>query len=945
MTANELRQSFLDFFQARGHTIVPSASLMPTSPNLLFTNAGMNQFVPYFLGTEKAPFQPPRAADTQKCIRAGGKHNDLEDVGYDTYHHTLFEMLGNWSFGDYFKAEAIQWAWELVVDTWGFPPKRLYTTVYQPGPGDPSEFDQEAYDHWARLFTKAGLDPKVHIVNGNVKDNFWAMGDTGPCGPCSELHVDLTPKGDTKGKLVNAGDPRCIEIWNLVFIQFNRDEDGTYRPLPSQHVDTGMGFERACSIMQCTKGFKDFRKLASNYDTDVFAPIFAKLTELTGRKYTATVPASRTGLDDQEQTDVAFRVIGDHIRTLSFSIADGILPGNKGRNYVLRGILRRAVRFGRQLGLGEGEPFLPKLVPVLVEHFGQAFPELRTQQTAIGETLAAEENLFNRTLDRGLKFFDDAATKARAAQTAFPPDMVVKLWETYGFPLDLTGLMLTERGLATDPAQVEALIEKHRHTGSEGQTSQVVSAVKIESSVVSTFVGYDKDEVFANLVELIEDGGQIIAIVDQSPFYIEKGGQTGDTGVLIFNRQRIPVLAASMAGEAVCLHLGRRPKSLVTGARVRLRVDQMRRRDIEAHHTATHLLHWALHEKVDRDAVQQGSLVAPERLRFDFNSKALTSGQLAAVEQAVNERIAAAEPVFWAEVPHQQIQGRADIMQFFGDKYGDIVRVVQIGGRKEQLNGYSMELCGGTHVRNTQIIGLCVIKSEGAVAAGIRRIEALCGRAAKTYLAETFSALQTEIAELNRQAADLAIDLGEKAPSPVILEIPRTGFLQAKDMPRVTAALAGLRSNRDALREHVLDLRKKIQKREARDRAAQADSVLGELVARAQTETPALPTIIHDFGEGDGELVLEALSSLKKRQFPGVAILTAVEPQENKVHIGISVDPGRTKEANAGDLMKELAPIVGGRGGGKPELARGAGSEPAKVGELLDAARRRLAKA
>jgi alanyl-tRNA synthetase len=944
MTANELRQSFLDFFQARGHTIVPSASLMPTSPNLLFTNAGMNQFVPYFLGTEKAPYNPPRSADTQKCIRAGGKHNDLEDVGYDTYHHTLFEMLGNWSFGDYFKAEAIQWAWELVVDTWGFPANRLYTTVYKPGPGDPSEFDQEAYDHWARLFTKAGLDPKVHIVNGNVKDNFWAMGDTGPCGPCSELHVDLTPKGDTKGKLVNASDPRCIEIWNLVFIQFNRDEDGTYRPLPAKHVDTGMGFERACSIMQCTNGFKDFRKLASNYDTDVFAPIFAKLTELTGRKYTATVPASRTGLSDQEQTDVAFRVIGDHIRTLSFSIADGILPGNKGRNYVLRGILRRAVRFGRQLGLGEGEPFLPKLVPVLVEHFGHAFPELRVQQATVVETLGAEENLFNRTLDRGLKFFDDAASRAQAAKTAFPPDMVVKLWETYGFPLDLTGLMLTERGLATDQAQVEALIEKHKHTGAEGQTSQIVSAVKIESDVVSKFVGYDKDEIIATVLELIEDGESLVAIVDQSPFYIEKGGQVGDTGVLIFNRQRIPVATATMAGEAICLHLGRRPKGLTSGAKVRLRVDQMRRRDIEAHHTATHLLHWALHENVDRDAVQQGSFVAPERLRFDFNSKALTAGQIAAIEQAVNERVAAAEPVSWVEVPHKQIQGRTDIMQFFGDKYGDVVRVVQIGGARSQLNGYSMELCGGTHVRNTQAIGPCIIKSEGAVAAGIRRIEALCGRAAKTYLAESFAALRKEIGELTTQAATLAGDLGETSSAPVAIETPRTEFLQARDMPAVTLALGELRATRDALRDRVIDLRKKIQKRDAKDRAAQADSVLSELVSQAETQKSSLPSIIHHFGEGDAELVLEALTSLKKRQFPGVAILTAVEPDENKVHIGISVDPSRTREASAGDLMKELAPIVGGRGGGKPELARGAGTEPGKVGELLDAARRQLAR-
>ncbi len=334
MTSREIRQSFLDFFKEKSHTLVPSASLMPTSPNLLFTNAGMNQFIPYFLGTEAAPYDPPRAADTQKCIRAGGKHNDLEDVGYDTYHHTLFEMLGNWSFGNYFKAEAINWAWELLTERWGFAANRLYATVYAPSEGDPSEFDQEAYDLWAAIFAKAGLDPDIHIVNGNRKDNFWMMGETGPCGPCSEIHVDLTPKGDTKGSLVNGSDARCIEIWNLVFIQFNANEDGSFRPLPACHVDTGMGFERACAVIQGTKGFTDFSRLASNYDTDVFTPIFAKLSELTGKSYTSTVPegGKRHSLTEQEQIDIAFRVIGDHIRTVSFAIADGIEPGNGGRN-------------------------------------------------------------------------------------------------------------------------------------------------------------------------------------------------------------------------------------------------------------------------------------------------------------------------------------------------------------------------------------------------------------------------------------------------------------------------------------------------------------------------------------------------------------------------------------------------------------------------------------
>ena len=384
MTSAQIRQSFLDFFQEKQHAVVPSASLMPQSPGLLFTHAGMNQFVPYFLGVWTPPWNPARATDTQKCIRAGGKHNDLEDVGQDSYHHTFFEMLGNWSFGDYFKKEAIAWAWELIVERWGFPVERLYATVYAPNKekGDPGEFDQEAYDMWAELFASKGMDPKVHIVNGGVKDNFWMMGETGPCGPCSELHVDLTPEGDTQGRLVNGDSDKCIEIWNLVFIQYNAESDGTFRPLPACHVDTGMGFERACAMIQCTKGFTDFSRRVSNYSTDVFRPIFSRIEEISGRKYVDIYPQDAT--PEQKETlreSIAFRVIADHIRTLSFSIADGILPGNNGRNYVLRRILRRAVRYGRTLGLEK--PFLSELVDTLAGEMGRVFPELVGRKNTI----------------------------------------------------------------------------------------------------------------------------------------------------------------------------------------------------------------------------------------------------------------------------------------------------------------------------------------------------------------------------------------------------------------------------------------------------------------------------------------------------------------------------------------------------------------------------------
>src|SRR3954464_10352645 len=415
MTSAQIRQAFLDFFREKKHTIVPSSSLMPDSPNLLFTNAGMNQFVPIFLGQRPAdvskwagvlPGKDTRAADTQKCIRAGGKHNDLDDVGLDTYHHTFFEMLGNWSFGDYFKKQAIDWAWELVVERWKLPAQRLYATVYRPGPNEPSEFDHEAYDHWARLFRDADLDPALHIVNGNKKDNFWMMGETGPCGPCSEIHVDLTPVGNTKGALVNKGSAECIEIWNLVFIQFNANPDGTFTPLPAKHVDTGMGFERVTAIKQGTKDFTNFNGIISNYETDVFRPIFNRIEQLSGKQYGSTLPKpGSTGETEQEKIDVAFRVIADHIRTLSFSIADGIMPGNNDRNYVLRRILRRAVKYGRNLGFQK--PFFYELVDTLAEKMGHVFPELQSKRDHVKQVINAEEQSFNRTLEVGLALFDE----------------------------------------------------------------------------------------------------------------------------------------------------------------------------------------------------------------------------------------------------------------------------------------------------------------------------------------------------------------------------------------------------------------------------------------------------------------------------------------------------------------------------------------------------------
>src|SRR5581483_4777008 len=684
MTSAQIRQSFLDFFKSKGHTIVPSSSLMPDSPGLLFTNAGMNQFVPIFLNERKAdvdkwpgatPGKPTRAADTQKCIRAGGKHNDLEDVGFDTYHHTFFEMLGNWSFGDYFKKEAIDWAWELVVEIWKFPPRRFYATVYSPdkSKGDPSEFDQEAHDLWAGKFRAAGLDPAVHIVNGGKKDNFWMMGETGPCGPCSEIHLDLTPAGDTRGSLVNKGDARCIEIWNLVFIQFNANPDGSFTSLPARHVDTGMGLDRVTGILQNTNGFTEFTKIISNYETDIFRPLFDKLEKLSGKKYTSTLPTAGQTMTEQEKIDVAFRVIADHIRTLSFSIADGILPGNTDRNYVLRRILRRAVRYGRTLGFKE--PFFYQLVDVLAEKIGDVFPEIRQRKAHVQEVIKGEEEAFNKTLDRGIDLFNEEAAQTKKISG----DFAFKLYDTYGFPLDLTELMARERGLSVDSAGFEALMQEQRARARAPQKKEVITASNIDTSKPTHFVGFDQLNAQAAVLDVVNLKDKVAVTLETSPFYAEMGGQVGDTGELQAGGRLWRVVNTQKTANTF-LHVLGESDAPEPGARVELRVDAARRAGIQRHHTVTHLLHWALHEVVSPDATQKGSYVGPDKLTFDFSSQPLTPAQVADVERLVNERIVENAGVTWTEVSYSEVKGRKDVMQFFGEKYGDRVRVVQIGG-------------------------------------------------------------------------------------------------------------------------------------------------------------------------------------------------------------------------------------------------------------------------
>ena len=1067
MTSTQIRQSFLDFFKSKSHTIVPSSSLMPDSPNLLFTNAGMNQFVPIFLGQTKCPYTPGRATDTQKCIRAGGKHNDLDDVGLDTYHHTFFEMLGNWSFGDYFKREAIDWAWELVVGIWKFPPQRLYATVYNPdkSKNDPSEFDQEAWNFWAEKFRSVGLDPAVHIVNGNKKDNFWMMGETGPCGPCSELHVDLTPAGDTKGSLVNKGDARCIEIWNLVFMQFNANPDGTFSPLPAVAVDTGMGFERVTSIIQGTKNLTDFAHAKiSNYETDIFRPIFDVLEKMSGKTYRSTLPTGQKETlvhkkgepvdlqrepvhlegklvdlggkpvdkkhepvhpggepvlkgdesirhkgepvhpqselvhqigevvhekgepvvqNDQITIDIAFRVIADHIRTLSFAIADGIQPGNNDRNYVLRRILRRAVRYGRTLGFHE--PFFYKLVDVLADTMGDVFPEIRAKKKIVQETIQREEEAFNKTLDTGIKIFtenvevltlarqnaisfkakvDSAIAEHRQVVFSTEPEHIgefaafmktvndvigtssafrlksveqlikvvgeiedlrvsstpnwvgpklaealnvcsqsmnaliagqisgaaaFELYDTYGFPFDLTELMARERSLTVDKEGFEKLMEEQRARARAAQKKEVISLSQIETTTPTKFVGYDNLAVSAKVLEVVSLKEKTAVILDASSCYAEMGGQVGDTGELTGSGNLWRVVNTQKSGNTF-LHFVEGGDAPAIGAGVTLSVEKARRDAIQRHHTVTHLLHWALHEVVSKEASQKGSFVGPDKLTFDFNSAPLTPQQVADIEKLVNERILENAGVSWTEVAHADVKSRKDVMQFFGDKYGDTVRVVQIGGDANKLNGYSMELCGGTHTRATGEIGLFRIVSEAAVAAGVRRIEAVAGLTAYGLANEQLQLIKSIAGKIN---------------SPV-------GELEKK----VEALLA-----------HQKELEKSLRTANQKEAAGSAK----DLLAKAEMIN-GIPTIIANLGDADGDTLQTIVDSLKS-QFKGVIALGGAS--NGAVSLIAAVTADFNAKVQAGKIIQAIAPIVGGKGGGKPDNARGGGKDAAKLDEAL----------
>jgi alanyl-tRNA synthetase len=911
MTSAEIRKSFLDFFAQKQHCIVPSASLLPQSPGLLFTNAGMNQFVPYFLGTEAIPYTPARAADTQKCIRAGGKHNDLDDVGYDTYHHTFFEMLGNWSFGNYFKKEAIEWAWELLVDVWGVPADRLYATVYAPGPEDPSCFDQEAYDHWKILFEKKGLDPQRHIIPGDVKDNFWMMGETGPCGPCSELHVDLTPNGDSAGRLVNQDSDLCIEIWNLVFIQYNAEADGSFIDLPAKHVDTGMGFERVCSLIQNTRGFTDFSQKPTNYSSDVFCKIFSRLEALSELRYHDIYPHTASTASDSDKTRleqaIAFRVIADHIRTLSFSIADGILPGNTGRNYVLRRILRRAVKYGRALGFAGQSAFLPALVDTVVEQFSEVFPELTQNAKRIKTVLSEEEASFNKTLDRGLQLFESVPKSGNA----FPPEEAFKLYDTYGFPIDLTALLCREGGYTLDEAAVEDYLEAARERSRGAQKKSQVKALELKTEAVTQFIGFDQPHCNAKIVEVHQQGNQLLVITDQTVFFTEMGGQAGDIGKLLINGKEFTVDKVITVGTATahCIDASV-PGDWPIGSIVTLKINTDRRKAIEMNHSATHLLHWALHKVVSPATSQQGSSVTTERLRFDFNASALSAQQIDEVEAKVNSCIHNKDTINWAEHPYSEIRHRPDIMQFFGDKYGETVRVVQIGGHNDSLNGYSMELCGGTHVRNTAEIELFKIKSESAIAAGVRRIEALCGQAAKDYLE----------AEKSKELAARKIALEKLSKiNQALIELEAERYSVPED------------ANAAKIKDCVINADKALKKVQASRASQFAKTLLSE---QNLSRSIALAT------EGPAALINELINHLKQQNYQQHACCIVDDGHQ----LLIAAYSGNSTEHHAGQTVQALTKAFAGKGGGKANFARGSIPDRKLKDAVLDAANKLIIK-
>lgn len=865
MTAKEIRDSFKQFFQSKGHTIVPSAPMViKDDPTLMFTNAGMNQFKDVILGNH--PTKHKRVADSQKCLRVSGKHNDLEEVGHDTYHHTMFEMLGNWSFGDYFKKEAIDYSWEYLVDVLKIDPNRLYATVFEGSKEEGLERDDEAAGYWEKHL------PKERIVNGNRHDNFWEMGDTGPCGPCSEVHIDLRSDEERKAvdglSLVNQSHPQVIEIWNLVFMQFNRKADGSLEDLPAKVIDTGMGFERLCMSVQGK---------TSNYDTDVFQPLIQAISKLSGVAY-----------GNAEETDIAMRVVADHIRTIAFSICDGQLPSNAKAGYVIRRILRRAVRYGYTF-LNQKEAFIYKLLPVLVEDMGDAYPELIQQQTLIGKVIKEEEDAFLRTLDTGIKLLDKIIVEAKASnKTEISGTDAFTLYDTFGFPLDLTELILRENNLTVNIDEFNAQMQKQKERARNAAAIETGDWITLKEGETK-FVGYDFTSYETSILRFrqIKQKNQILyqIVLEETPFYAESGGQMGDTGILESNNERIVVIDTKKENN-LAIHITKQLPEDPT-APIFAKVDEGKRKACAANHSCTHLLDEALRQVLGTHVEQKGSLVTCDSLRFDFSHyQKVTEEELHEVERLVNEKIRANIPLTeYRNIPISEAKSLGAIA-LFGEKYGDEVRVIKFGT--------SIEFCGGTHVSSTGKIGMMKILTESSIAAGVRRIEAITGKEVEEFVYN----MQTFIGEISK----------------LFNNVPNLKLTIQKSIAENNELKKQVE---DFVKEKLLMTKDKLIK--------SAKTVKGVQVITTTLPIPA---------DAAKNLVFMLRNEMPQNLFCVIGSL-----DNNKPTLTISVSEDLIAQGlNAGTLVREASKLIQGGGGGQPHFATAGGKNP----EGLSAAVKRV---
>ncbi len=864
LTGDQIRQAFFDFFRSKGHEIVPSAPVViKNDPTLLFTNAGMNQFKDYFLGNKQAPWK--RVADTQKCLRVSGKHNDLEEVGVDTYHHTLFEMLGNWSFGDYFKKDAIAFSWELLTEIYKLDKDRLYVTIFEGDEKEKLPKDEEAYKEWKKVIAED------RILLGNKKDNFWEMGDTGPCGPCTEIHVDCRTDDDRKkvdGKtLVNNDHPQVIEIWNNVFIQFNRKKDGSLEPLPAKHVDTGMGFERLTRVLQ---------QKQSNYDTDIFTGTIAATEKITGKKY--------AGGDDKQS--VAFRVLADHVRAICFTIADGQLPSNTGAGYVIRRILRRAVRYYYSY-LDYKQPLLHQLLPVIGKQFSTVFPELQQQHDFVSKVVREEEDAFLRTLEKGLKRIDEIVNNAK---NIIPGKDSFELYDTYGFPIDLTRLIALENKLTIDEAGFEKEMQQQKDRSRAATALDTEDWVVLYETNKQQFIGYDSLQTQTKVTKYrkvtSKNKASFQLVLEKTPFYAESGGQVGDTGTLYFDGEEIAITDTKKENDLIIQFADKLPINIT--AVVDARVNKESRHKTTVHHSATHLLHAALRKVLGTHVAQKGSLVNQDYLRFDFSHFAKVSDEeIAQIEALVNEKIRENIPVVINELPKEEAL-KLGAMALFGEKYGDIVRVVIIDP------AYSVELCGGTHVGATGELGIFKILSESAVAAGVRRMEALSGVTAENYLTN-------ELQQLNAV---------------------KEQFKNPKDIQK---------SIENILTENA-ELKKKLEHMENR----MLVGIRNELLQKDEIINGV--TFIGDIIEVSNADALKKLCfDLKNNLNDHVAVLCANIGGKPFVAVGISDKVVAAKGLDAGKIIKEhIAPLIKGGGGGQKNLATAGGQDASNLKQVIE---------